>query len=328
MIPTRSLLLTTLLAPVAAQTTIRIDPLADATVRSDAATTNYGSATELGLAKDMGTNGIFFMRSYFSFATTALQGQPPVIKATLMFYQNRAVAAGTLPVDVYNVTAPWAENAITWQTKPSDDNVSVDTVQVGSVSYVGWRTFDVTPLVLKWLANPSGNYGVVIRLKSESTAGAYRPAYGPSREHATTTQRPHLLVEVSDNREFGQGCGPVATWPRLSLTAGTAKLGGQFTITGALLSPSNTAITAIGLSNTVYMGIPLPYTLNGSVSPPCQLLVAPQIQLYGSADSNGNHGRTFPVPNDATLRGAHVYFQMASPTSPEHLTSGLEVTIY
>ena len=126
---------------------------------------------------------------------------------------------------------------------------------------------------------------------------------------------------------FNRGCGPVATWPRVRLTAGNAKINTRITITGSLLAPSHPSITAIGLSNTSYGGLRLPLMIDPTVDPPCQLLVGPLVLLTGRTTTNGQQAWTFAIPNDRNLIGRKIYFQMATSGRALHMTDGLEITI-
>ena len=127
---------------------------------------------------------------------------------------------------------------------------------------------------------------------------------------------------------FNRGCGPVATWPRLRLTSGTPKIGTKIQITGSLLSPTRTTITAIGLSNTKWGSVPLPLMIDPRVGPPCQLLVSPDVLLYGRSTSQGQQSWTFSIPNDKRLIGVKVYLQMVNGDGKgnEHWTDGLAIT--
>ncbi len=130
-------------------------------------------------------------------------------------------------------------------------------------------------------------------------------------------------------RNFNRGCGPVATWPRLAVTLGTPKINTQLTITGSLLGPASMAITAIGLSNTTWGGIKLPLMLDPKPSPPCQLLVGPDVLLFGPTDRYGQRSWSLQIPNDTRLIGVRVYLQMATPGRILlAMTEGLELTIY
>lgn len=315
-----------LAAPSAMAQTLRLTPDADATVRSDMPATNYGAATELGLAKNKNASGIYFMRTFFRFDVTSLKGKP-IRNATLYFLENRTIATGGLPVTAYGLTQSFVESRVTWSNKPSDDGKALSSVKVGDNLNRGWKKFDITSLVASWVSGSTNN-GMVIRLARESSAGAYRPGWGPSREHATASMRPYLLVDVTAVRIFDKGCGPVATWPRLRATSGTPRLNTQMTVTGTLLKPSSIGLTVIGLSNTFWGAVKLPLMLDPIPSPPCQLLVSLDVVLAGATNNLGQQSLTFTVPNDQKLIGVKVFLQMATLGKTSHMTDGLDLLIH
>lgn len=314
-------------AGLTAQTSVRLVPVADAVVRSDQPTKNFGSATELGLSKDQDASGnTFFLRSYFRFDASSLKGKP-VRKAQLYFYENRTSGAGGLPVEAFGVTQAFTESKVTWSSKPTDDGKVLNSVKVGDNFNRGWKVFDISPLVQRW-AGGATNHGVVIRLKSESTAGARRPSYGPSREFATTTLRPYLLVDTTAAVSFDKGCGPVATWPRLAVTAGAPKINTKMTLTGSLLAPSSPALIVVGVSNSTWGGVKLPLVLDATVGPPCQLLVSLDLLVGGATDSSGKRVLSVTVPNDPKSVGLHIYVQMATLGKATHFTEGLDLLLH
>ncbi len=129
-------------------------------------------------------------------------------------------------------------------------------------------------------------------------------------------------------RNFDRGCGPVATWPRLEVTMGTPQINTQLTVTGRLLAPSTMAITAIGLSNMTWGGVKLPLMIDPAPFPPCQLLVGPDVLLFGPTDRNGQRSWSLSIPNDTRLIGVKVYLQMATHAQLLSMTDGLELTIF
>lgn len=305
----------------------RFEPVADATVRSDTPTTNYGSSTELGLGKDRNaSNSIYFMRTFFRFDVSSVKF--PVHDATLYFYEDRTIAAGGLPVTSYELTQGFVESTVTWNNKPTDSGMAITSVKVGDNFNRGWKAFPITAQVRAWIASPASNHGVVIRLASESTAGAYRPGFGPSRDHAAVLTRPYLLIDTSTVHSFAKGCGPVATWPRMQVTSGAPKINTAITLAGTLLAPSANCLTVIGLSNTSWSGVKLPFTLDPVPNPPCQLLVSLDLILGGLTDTNGQRTHGFLIPNDPRLVGLHVYLQMATLGANNHMTDGLDLTIH
>lgn len=128
---------------------------------------------------------------------------------------------------------------------------------------------------------------------------------------------------------FDYGCGPVATWPRMALTSGTPKIGTTIQVTGSLLAPGRTTVTAIGASNTKWGSIPLPLMIDPRPGPPCKLLVSPDVLLFGLSNRQGQLSWTFQIPNDRRLIGMKVYLQMVNGdgTGNEHWTEGLAITI-
>lgn len=137
-----------------------------------------------------------------------------------------------------------------------------------------------------------------------------------------------LSLSAQSATVFDRGCGPVATWPRLRLTAGIPKINTKIQVTGSLLSPSQTTITAIGRSNTKWGNIPLPLMIDPRPGPPCKLLVSPDVLLFGKSTSQGQLSWTFAIPNDRKLIGLKLYLQMAnSDGKNEHWTDGLALTI-
>ena len=88
-------------------------------------------------------------------------------------------ARWTGELQAYDVTTAWAENTATWKTpwvKPGGDyaepavgGAAIDRNMVGK-----WITIDVTPLVAKWVADPTSNHGLMLRLRKVSSITGYR----------------------------------------------------------------------------------------------------------------------------------------------------------
>ena len=71
----------------------------------------------------------------------------------------------------------------------------------------------------------------------------------------------------------------------------------------------------------------LPFMIDPNLGPPCQLLVGPLVLIFGQTTINGEQAWTFGIPNDMTLIGQKIYFQMATGSPAPHMTDGLEITI-
>lgn len=143
--------------------------LADAHIRADQPTSNYGSATTTEV------DGKPVKRSFYNFSVTGLNGG--VSRAVLRLF---CVDSSNSGGDVRAVAGPWNESDVTWNTGPTIGSSNVSSQ--GSVSSGQWYEFDVTSLV-------TGNGPVNIGLISSSSNGADYV----SREGGPT-QRPQLVV--------------------------------------------------------------------------------------------------------------------------------------
>lgn len=86
----------------------------DAQVKSNSASTNYGSAATLQLRQDAGAGTTY--HDYLKFTVTGLTG--PVTSVRLrLFVTDKSADSGT----VYSTTSGWAESTITWSNAPALD---------------------------------------------------------------------------------------------------------------------------------------------------------------------------------------------------------------
>jgi hypothetical protein len=94
---------------------------------------------------------------------------------------NAVSSNGAAPISVKRVTAPWAENALTWNSWAGAQAAAELT---SFLSGAGARSFDVTALSQSWLDGTLANNGVVLTSEqvntvfstSESADAALRPA--------------------------------------------------------------------------------------------------------------------------------------------------------
>lgn len=163
-------------------------PVADAHVRSDRATTNFGSSSTLQL------DGSPILNVYLRFVVTVPPGEA-VTRATLRLWTNQASGAG-FTVHGAGSTA-WAERTITYRTAPAMGP------SVGAILGYGastWAAVDVTSLV-----RAGGTIDLGLR-RASTTLNTY-----PSREAAAPV-RPQLVVESAAPSD--------TTPPDTSITAG------------------------------------------------------------------------------------------------------------
>ncbi len=148
-------------------TSATVPPAADAYVDSSAASTNYGSSTELRV------DGSPIVRSYVRFAVSGLTGA--VSRATLRLYANSALHAGITANRVADNT--WGESTINYGNAPA---VGSAIATSGAINSGTWITFDVTAYV-----TANGTYSLAI---TSANATALSMA---SRE---STNKPKLII--------------------------------------------------------------------------------------------------------------------------------------
>ena len=148
---------------------------ADAYVRSQQATTNFGTKADLRVrvnAKDA-------YRSYLSFSVSGISG--PVTGARLRLWVN---SGGTDGGSVLRVTSPWSEQTITWRNAPPPSGTSLG--QAGAVTAGGWVEIALSPAAF---SSGNGTYSFALVSSNRSSA---QVQYA-SRETATP---PQLLIDV------------------------------------------------------------------------------------------------------------------------------------
>jgi 2',3'-cyclic-nucleotide 2'-phosphodiesterase (5'-nucleotidase family) len=172
---------------LAARVTDAFGPQQDTYIQSGAPAANYGTAAFLHVRVDAAGNDI--LRTLVGYDLLSVKPEYLVEKATLSVYLD-AFSGGAVDgqIQVHEVTLNWAENTATWKTpwvKPGGDFVE-DAVGAAAIdkNMVGkWVKIDVTPLIAKWVADPTSNHGVLLRLRKVSSITGYRFA-------STTTWAP------------------------------------------------------------------------------------------------------------------------------------------
>lgn len=164
---------------------------ADTTVDQGMPNTNYGGWTYLYVGSDDST------RTLLGFDLSSINPAYPVDQATLsVFVESFAGGGSPAELRVYGATSIWAEGTATWNTpwvtaggdftEPAIAGAAIDNSAVGS-----WITFDVTPLVQQWVADPTANAGAILRLRNATSYTTYRLA---SHEYWVAADAPKLEV--------------------------------------------------------------------------------------------------------------------------------------
>jgi hypothetical protein len=107
---------------------------------------------------------------------------------------------------------------------------------------------------------------------------------------------------------FGTGClGSNVLRPTVS-ALGNPAIGQTITYRVSNTLPTSPAFMHVGLSNTNWIGIPLPFDLNPIGAASCQVYID-QVLTQGTSASGGVASLTFPIPFDLAFVGVPHYVQ-------------------
>ena len=137
--------------------------MADTTLFQGQSTTNFGNWVYMYA----GLSDLY--RSTVKFDVSAIMPDYPVDKAILSVYVEALKSGEAGDLKAYEVTKAWAENTATWKAPWAMSGGDFDAVAAGSAAVVKadegrWKQVDITALVQKWVADPTSNHGVLLRL--------------------------------------------------------------------------------------------------------------------------------------------------------------------
>ncbi|WP_149547373.1 DNRLRE domain-containing protein [Streptomyces marokkonensis] len=160
----------------------------------------------LSVGNNSGTYGT--TRAVLKFPTTGIPSTATVIN-NRMFMWGAETTTGTdgalyelhaLTRDFNETQATWnnATSTTAWSSAGGDMSPAVSST-VGQVADVGRREWDATSLMQSWIDDPTGNKGVAVKLKDESSAGPQERTLFLSAEAADPQLRPYMQVIYVDS---------------------------------------------------------------------------------------------------------------------------------
>lgn len=98
---------------------------------------------------------------------------------------------------VERINQLWSENTVTWNTQPTTTVVGQvlvpsSTPNPSTQNYI----IDISGIALEWICNGAPNYGVMLRMTSETQL--YRRVTFTSREWTEVSERPYLRLEYAE----------------------------------------------------------------------------------------------------------------------------------
>jgi hypothetical protein len=150
-------------------------------VHSIAPTTNYSTGGRLAVWTITNNNITDTARSFLKFDYSSLPSGITIISATLTLYADSSqvevgqpgytVISGPNNWLIETVGSSWEPTTITWDNAPGPvDTTLISPIHVPSSGVSSFMTYsiDLISLVKKEINNPATNYGIVMRLVTES----------------------------------------------------------------------------------------------------------------------------------------------------------------
>src|SRR5216684_7796289 len=177
----------------------------DAYTLSTSASTNFGSAT---IVRVSGSGSGAIANGYFRFKMTTSLPTPflseSIAKATAKFYVTSVATGGS--VDVYLVSATWAENTITYTSAPA--NGTLVTLNVPVPSQGNYLVVDLTSQAKSWFSNETTNFGIVL-VPSASTPNV--SVQFDSKESLSTSHDAKMEIIAQSYAKYTTGTRPAAS---------------------------------------------------------------------------------------------------------------------
>jgi hypothetical protein len=187
----------------------------------------------------------------------------------------------------------------------------------------GWQGVNVPPIPLiggqiVWVAwTPVGNSQASVENTGGNLPGIqeYRGSFnggqtwnGPFKDHQWKF-RIYCGGRPGHYEAFGLSCsGSGRLTPELGFL-GLPALGRSMTVQLQNGLANTAAIMTVGISNTNWLGLPLPFDLALSGAHGCNLYASGQVLVVGATNAAGSLGNVLSIPNDSSLTGGAFFNQ-------------------
>jgi len=180
----------------------------DIYIFSAAATTNYGTSTEMGIGEaNVATNIIG--RSLLKFDLSSIPANATITSVTLSLWPNTDYSSNTRTIRVYRLKVPFNESQATWNTRATGSNWQTagasgvndrESLAIGSVQILAneplntEKQISLSPAQIQELIDGTfTNNGFIIIADTELNDGfTYKTS-----DHATASQRPRLVIQYT-----------------------------------------------------------------------------------------------------------------------------------
>ena len=188
-------------------------------VASDTPSANYGSVQDIYIGDESANYGL--CHAMFKNTLPTLNKGDMVVEANLNLYMHSTSFDGgssKRQLDAHIITSTWAENSVTWNTKPGINDKIIDYCFMNNGEY-GWKELDITKAVKGWYEGTFANYGILVKAHDETLSPA-RAIFRSENATNITQGIPYITIEYRNNKgiesywsysNFSNGVGGIAS---------------------------------------------------------------------------------------------------------------------
>ncbi|MBL3618560.1 MAG: DNRLRE domain-containing protein [gamma proteobacterium endosymbiont of Lamellibrachia anaximandri] len=172
-------------------TAYNVSIIADAMIKSDTATTNYGGDAQLSTYFNFIPSSTQRTLYRFDIENAGIPVGAVVVSAVAKIFVVDSNDSAS--VTAHQITADWTEGAVNWDNiNTSHDSTSLASIPSGSP--VGeYVSVNITSLVQGWINGSTANQGIMLKTTSIGDLAQFT-----SQEHGNIDQRPLLEVKIAD----------------------------------------------------------------------------------------------------------------------------------
>lgn len=188
------------IADVLVNYTVTIQP--DETAGKDAFIYEYNADQNLGTHPDFmaGVYNDDKTRNLIRFNFSEIPTDAIVDNVNVSLYSYNSSSNGTHLGNnsslLQRVTSSWEEDVVTWNNQPSTTSEDEVTLENTTQSIQDYLDVDITGMASYMIANPSDNYGFLLRLADETGSGTRRMLFASS-DNQDSDLHPKVVVQYS-----------------------------------------------------------------------------------------------------------------------------------
>jgi hypothetical protein len=169
-------------------------------------TTNQSTTQEMNAIAWTAAGTPFVSRSILNFDLSVIPAHRIVVSAYLSLWgdTNTSNTEGDSPLSgsnawyIQRVNAPWNISTVDWNSQPTTDTTHEILMPQSTSIYQIYNNINVTDLMQDVVNNQPNNYGLLIRLQTETI---YRSMVFCSSQYADTNERPLLIITYKPSED-------------------------------------------------------------------------------------------------------------------------------